>query len=200
MKTELEKRRLPEQKRSKNTLDNILTASKSIFAEKGMDVVSMSQISASAGVSKAALYRYFPNKQAIIKELAKQHFEQTRALLFGLFSQEGESFEELMVRGIRDYCRLHASSPFSMQLKAAIYADPMLSDLNLDDSEQNAQLLADFFCQVSPSLEHDITYLRSLLFIESLDGLIKILARMSEEKSEQLIAEFTRIFLSNILS
>lgn len=44
----------------------ILEAARGVFVEKGCDAASMQQIAKAAGVSAGNIYRYFPNKEALI--------------------------------------------------------------------------------------------------------------------------------------
>ncbi len=57
------------------TYRNILTKSAEIFALKGYEKASMREISAAAGVSLAAPYYYFKNKETILFQIQKKGFE-----------------------------------------------------------------------------------------------------------------------------
>ncbi|MFC7500779.1 helix-turn-helix domain-containing protein, partial [Nocardioides sp. GCM10030258] len=43
-------------------VERILDAAGGLFAERGVDVVAMSDIATAAGCSRATLYRYFPDR------------------------------------------------------------------------------------------------------------------------------------------
>ncbi|NJM72519.1 MAG: TetR/AcrR family transcriptional regulator [Scytonema sp. RU_4_4] len=66
-------RKLPQQDRSKVTVDAILTATARILTEEGYDKASTNRIAELAGVSIGSLYQYFPNKEALVAALAAQH-------------------------------------------------------------------------------------------------------------------------------
>lgn len=59
-------RKLPQQERSKVTVDAILIAAAHILTENGYDNASTNRIAERAGVSISSLYQYFPNKEAIM--------------------------------------------------------------------------------------------------------------------------------------
>ncbi|MFW6868952.1 TetR/AcrR family transcriptional regulator [Nocardioides sp. CPCC 206347] len=46
-------------------VERILDAAGGLFAERGVDVVAMSDIATAAGCSRATLYRYFPDRPAL---------------------------------------------------------------------------------------------------------------------------------------
>jgi AcrR family transcriptional regulator len=66
---DLSKKQTPVQKRSIDTLETILTATAALLGEVGIERLSTNLICARAGVTPPALYRYFPNKYAVLKEL-----------------------------------------------------------------------------------------------------------------------------------
>jgi|TARA_B110000444_G_scaffold256212_1_gene292114 AcrR family transcriptional regulator len=62
----------------------ILTASSKIFADVGFDRASMAQVAKECGSSKAALYHYFPSKNAILFAVLDQHLSQLTSHVLGL--------------------------------------------------------------------------------------------------------------------
>jgi len=63
-------RKLPAQERSRDTVNVILKAAAHIFMEKGYATGTTNHIAQKAGVSIGSLYQYFPNKDAILVNLA----------------------------------------------------------------------------------------------------------------------------------
>lgn len=66
-------RKLPQQDRSKVTVDAILTATARILTAEGYDRATTNRIAKLAGVSIGSLYQYFPSKEALVTSLAEQH-------------------------------------------------------------------------------------------------------------------------------
>ncbi|MDE1146803.1 MAG: TetR/AcrR family transcriptional regulator [Azospirillaceae bacterium] len=67
---DLSKKQTPVQKRSIDTLETILNVTAILLGEVGIERLSTNLICARAGLTPPALYRYFPNKYAVLKELA----------------------------------------------------------------------------------------------------------------------------------
>ncbi len=65
----LETKLRPRQKRSHSTYDAILEAAGELLAEVGVERLSTNLVCKRAGLTPPALYRYFPNKYALLKEL-----------------------------------------------------------------------------------------------------------------------------------
>lgn len=68
-----ELRNAPTQERSRKTLDAILTSADTLFAERGVSDTTVSQIAELAGVSIGSLYRFFPNKTALVAEYVRRY-------------------------------------------------------------------------------------------------------------------------------
>lgn len=66
-------RKLPQQDRSKVTVDAILTATARILTQEGYDRATTNRIAELAGVSIGSLYQYFPSKEALVISLAEHH-------------------------------------------------------------------------------------------------------------------------------
>lgn len=65
------------EKRATLRKDVILTAARAQFLEQGFSETSMDAIARAAGVSKATLYVYFENKEALFADLVESEFRTT---------------------------------------------------------------------------------------------------------------------------
>jgi AcrR family transcriptional regulator len=74
----LRPRKIPRQKRSAGTREQILEAAARVFVEHGHSAGTTNRIAEAAGLSIGSLYQYFPNKDAILLQLAQRHIEQGR--------------------------------------------------------------------------------------------------------------------------
>lgn len=74
-------RKVPTQPRSYVTVQRILDGAESALARIPLEYVTSTRIAREAGISVAALYRFFPNKQAVLDALATEHLKRIRELL-----------------------------------------------------------------------------------------------------------------------
>ena len=77
LKRSLEPRKRPVQKRSKTTVDEILSAAAQVFELRGYSAGTTNRIAERAGVSIGTLYQYFPSKEAIAVALLERHIVET---------------------------------------------------------------------------------------------------------------------------
>lgn len=66
-------RRRPRQQRSRAIVDSILEAGRRLLAESGESALTTNRIAERAGVSVGSLYRYFPNKEAVVAAICDVH-------------------------------------------------------------------------------------------------------------------------------
>ncbi len=109
----LQPRKLPSQARSAATVEAILQAAARVFERRGYAAGTTNRIAERAGVSIGTLYQYFPNKDAILVALARDHLaEGTAALqphLEGLST--GASFDEVLPGIVDAMVSMHAAAP-----------------------------------------------------------------------------------------
>ena len=68
----LEPRKQPRQERSSKVVDRILDAALTLTREQGTKTPTTLAIARRAGLSVGSLYQYFPNKEAILLDLARR--------------------------------------------------------------------------------------------------------------------------------
>ena len=72
----------PSRRRGKDTFEAILTTAGELLAEVGFERLTTNLVCQRAGLTPPALYRYFPNKYALLKELAHRLMDaQDKAVL-----------------------------------------------------------------------------------------------------------------------
>ncbi len=74
-------RKVPTQRRSQQTVQRILDGAESALGRIPLEFVTANRIAKEAGMSVAALYRFFPNKQAVLDAMAMEHVKRIRGCL-----------------------------------------------------------------------------------------------------------------------
>lgn len=76
----LELRKQPSQTRSKAMVDTILDATARVLVERGYAKTNTNIVAELAGISVGSLYRYYPNKNALINALQERHVGKMLAI------------------------------------------------------------------------------------------------------------------------
>jgi AcrR family transcriptional regulator len=71
---------VPRQARSRETLTRLLDAAEAVLAGSGLDAATVPAIAQRAGLSVGAVYRRFPDKDALLREVYFRMFARMRAL------------------------------------------------------------------------------------------------------------------------
>jgi AcrR family transcriptional regulator len=92
------------------TRQSLLDAARSLLVSRSMDALSVDEIVARADVARGTFYNYFPDKDALERELASK----TRARIEGEIERVNEGVRDSAQRIARAFCsvlRLSISSP-----------------------------------------------------------------------------------------
>jgi len=113
-------RRLPKQRRARQTVDAVLDAVVWVLKREGFKAVTTNRLAEVAGVSIGSVYQYFPDKQAIFVALHQRHIEQIdRMVESKLIEHAASSLEELMRAMIEAMVDAHSADPELYELLAS---------------------------------------------------------------------------------
>src|ERR1700743_3757779 len=85
MKKALRPRKTPQQARSRQTREDILQAAAHLLNRKAFGEVSTNHIAKKTGISVGTLYKYYPNKDAILADLSLRFMKRDAELFSRIF-------------------------------------------------------------------------------------------------------------------
>ncbi|MCG8673245.1 MAG: TetR/AcrR family transcriptional regulator [Pseudomonadales bacterium] len=185
-------RRKPTQDRSREKYDLIVNAAKSLIGERGNDSVSVREIAKVAGVAPSSIYQYFPDKNAIVTAIVEGYFDQIEAMILS-FTDQAKSVEDLaksMEVAVDYYYQMFLQEPALTTIWASMQANPILRDLDTEDSIKNANLFADKLCELKPDTDHQAAFDASLLLIQMVGITIRMTLTMQDQVGLRLLEEF----------
>lgn len=122
-------RAVPKQERSRATHERILQESALLLDEVGADAFNTNLLAGRAALSPRAIYRYFPNKWAILQALAeraRQHEREWVGDLSALSPQD--DWHKALDRAIFDYYAAASKEVGYRALRAAAESSPILRE------------------------------------------------------------------------
>ncbi len=119
-------RKQPQQERSRATVEKILAAGAQVLAEEGLTATT-DRIARRAGVSVGSLYQYFPNKGALVLELARRHMNESVDQL-GHALRPGRPGNEWLPEAVSVVASLHDEGDLHRVLYDYAASTPDLSD------------------------------------------------------------------------
>lgn len=84
---ELLEKNKPQQERAKRTYEAILSAAAALLVEVGIERISTNLVAERAGITVPALYRYFPNKYAVLHALGAVLMDKQNAVFQKWFDE-----------------------------------------------------------------------------------------------------------------
>jgi len=93
-------RKTPQQRRAQNSMDVVLEAAAQLLETIGEDGFNTNAIAERAGVSIGTVYRYFPDKQSILRALAARETEAHRKAVMAILEDgsPGVAQDRAMIR------------------------------------------------------------------------------------------------------
>ncbi|AZE83451.1 Transcriptional regulator, AcrR family [Pseudomonas orientalis] len=149
----------PAQQRSTETYERILVATAQTLCDVGIERLSTNLVCECAGLTPPALYRYFPNKYALLTVLGERLLEKQNDLIDQwitpqLLSGPPEALEAALAELILDTYRVTQATLGGMWILKGLRAVPALEHVRLDShrkvSAAQAQILAAIFPQADP--------------------------------------------------
>lgn len=192
-------RRQPQQARSIERVNHILNVADEVFSEMGFEAATTIEIAARAKISVGSLYRFFPDKVAILKALAACYLEQLHQVIAKLHTPEAvhlplamyvdranDAFNQFFIEhpGFRSvFVHSHGASSEVLAMQALV-------------DHQIAEQLAAFYALRDPNLQPEECELMALVTVAMVSKLHVLSLSRDEGFRERVMAETKKLTLS----
>lgn len=159
MEPAVELRTVPVQRRSADRMEALLDAAAQLIDEGGIDAVTTTAVAYRSGSSVGVLYRYFPNIDALLRQLAQRNLvTYLEAVREGsdMTPDQPWSSWDLTLDAFVKLCR---SEPSFRRLRFG----ELITDRFLSDSEPNNVVIARHFAEMV-SETHSVPVTKDMLF------------------------------------
>lgn len=135
---DLEAKSRPSRRNGINTFEAILAATGELLAEVGFERLTTNLVCERAGLTPPALYRYFPNKYALLTELTRRLMDAQDEVVFAWMESGGAHWTTLAaaveshIRLQKDIITVTRAFPGGLWLLRAIRAMPPLQDVRAE--------------------------------------------------------------------
>ena len=168
---ELDRKRAPTQTRALETCERILDAAANLLGEVGIERLSTNLICERAGLSPPALYRYYPNKYAVLAELGVRLMMSQNDLLEqwatpATLRLPAAKFEARIRQLFLDTLEITRKAIAGEWITRALRAVPSLAPVRIESHEHVTGLLVAAFALAYPQVPQARVRLVSRLAIE----------------------------------
>ncbi|KTT33261.1 TetR/AcrR family transcriptional regulator [Pseudomonas rhizoryzae] len=170
----------PSQQRAAETYERILAAAAEVLCEVGIERLSTNLVCECAGLTPPALYRYFPNKYALLEELGRRLLEKQNAQIApwidpALLAGPLEPVEEALTGLLLDTYRVTAETPGGMWILKALRAVPSLEHVRLDSHRRVAAQQAELLRVILPTVPAEEIAQVSRIVVELIHSTVELL-------------------------
>ena len=141
---QLSPRRRPSQERSRDRVERILDATASLLSEMPVEKITTAAIADKAGVPIGSVYQYFPNKLAVLAQLARRVMEEVDLKTASLIAEDFGvlPWDQAIDRAIDATMQGYSEQPGYVQLLLSIRPTPEFGAITDESNERVAAMLA----------------------------------------------------------
>jgi len=195
---ELLEKNKPQQERAKRTYEAILYAAAELLVEVGVERISTNIIAQKAGITVPALYRYFPNKYAVLSALGASCMDKQNAVFqFWLDQYSGQSSPELL---LGDFYSLLSHTydvtqgqVSGLQVVQALRAVAPLRDVRLASRRLISSRFATVIAELLGRKVDELLITRARLTIDSAFTIVEMAMEEPSVPTERLLREGARM-------
>ncbi|MDF1687760.1 MAG: TetR/AcrR family transcriptional regulator [Parvibaculaceae bacterium] len=195
--------RKPAQARAKARVERILDAAVSLIAEKGSEAMRMSEVASHAGVPIGSLYQYFPDKAALLLELAQIYNKRIRAQIGAMLEtiQSQEDIVPILSDLLDGYYQMFLEEPVARDIWCGTQAHKSLEWCDIEDSRLNGALVFESLKQFYPKSTWPDLKTRSFLVMQLTGAAVRLAIALEPEEGRLVMKSYagllSREFLSN---
>jgi AcrR family transcriptional regulator len=192
-------RRVPQQSRSQRRIDLVLDTAAELFAEVGYESATTNAIADRAGISIGSLYRYFPDKDAILRALANRYYEQVHALYGEVFTGDlaSMSLPALIDQLLDPFLSMYTTYPIYCHLLLGADVSTDIATASSAMEQEIIERTADIFRRVAPGLGAQRAKLVATVCKAQVKALISLVTSSCDKKfQKQVTAEVKRMLLA----
>jgi AcrR family transcriptional regulator len=190
-KPSLAMKKPPSQQRSAETFERILEVAARTLADVGIDRLSTNLICERAGLTPPALYRYFPNKYAVLCELGLRLMARQNELIPRWITREALSGSEQTLQPalqglLLDTYRVTRETVAGLWITRALRAVPALAKVRVESHAEVTQMQIALLSAIFPQADTNELRLVSRIATELLYAAVEMLFEERSLDSESV--------------
>ncbi len=195
----LEPRRRPAGPRARKTVERILASTAGLLDEVGFDELTTNLIAQRADVNVASLYKYFPNKYAVLTALAEKMRDEQLELLSERLRPQGDWRGELEAL-LDSYVELFLSRPGFAELAVVLSSSPSLRGVDEASLAAEARVIAERVVAYGIEGTRADREAIARVMLEAARGVLPLVRRAAPAGRRRLMRELRRMLEAYLAS
>lgn len=167
---DLNLKKRPLQKRAQITYDKLLNVAALLLEAEGVERISTNMIAEHANVTVPALYRYFPNKYALLRALADKLSESQLVTVHKWIASLNHSHLSHLIDGVHNLMShlvaITAEQPGSLAVMRASSAVPILRERRLIANRNLTNLICEWMAPKAPHISTEKIWTKVRMSVE----------------------------------
>ncbi|MBN1427267.1 MAG: TetR/AcrR family transcriptional regulator [Anaerolineae bacterium] len=192
-------RSVPQQSRSQERVDSILGTAADLFTEVGYEAATTNAIAERAGISIGTLYRYFADKDAILRALAARYHREEQALFDQVFTDDVGylPLPVLLDRLIDPFLDLYCGCPVYAHILLGTDVSADIAAASQEIEQEVIERLADIMQKVAPQIDARQARLTAVICKSAVKSLISLRSSSNDEDFRvQITSEIKQMLLA----
>lgn len=195
-------RKRPQQERSIQRVDAILSVAAALIAEKGVSAMKMTELAAVATVPIGSVYQYFPDKAAIVRALLDRHSSRIQQKVGGAFAAVTSLDHAIeLVCGMIDwYYREYRNDPAYLGVWLGTDIDRDILQLNMQHSNRVAEIFLESIRPFLPAKSRIDLDARTQLFSHLIGASVRFAIMSDDEMAKRMLHEWKQVIRATLLA
>lgn len=187
--------RKPAQARAKARVEALLEAAVFLIAQKGSEAMRMSDVASKAGVPIGSLYQYFPDKAALLLELAQIYNLRIRAQIGSMLAmvQTRDDIVPLMNDLLEGYYQMFVEEPVARDIWCGTQAHKSLQWCDIEDSRLNGDLVFESLKRFYPREKWSELKTSSFLIMQLTGAAVRLAITLEPEESRAVMDSYATL-------
>lgn len=172
--------RQPAQRRATDTYERILDVTAQTLADVGIERLSTNLVCERAELSPPALYRYFPNKYALLSELGKRLMQRQNERIGHwiappVFERDAQPLAAALEGLILDTYEVTRETIGGVWIMRAMRAVPALQQIRLDSHAEVTRSQAELLATLFPTVDFEEIKIACRVVVELIYATVELL-------------------------
>ena len=191
---DLEPKNKPRQKRAIETYERVLDVTARLLEEEGVERISTNLIAEKADVTPPTLYRYFPNKYAVLRALGDRLMQEQNQVFERFLTDAGDRIEAQIdgtYENLMETLRVTEQHPGGLSIMRALRAVPTLQQVRLASHHQVTDEWVEHLSTLLPNIPKHELWIKARLTVDIGYAAIEMAMEEQELASETVLNEAT---------
>ncbi|MBB6482823.1 TetR/AcrR family transcriptional regulator [Rhizobium lusitanum] len=195
-------RKRPQQERSIQRVDAILSAAATLIAEKGVSAMKMTELAVVAAIPIGSVYQYFPDKGAIVRALLDRHAKLIQEKVEEAFSSVTSLDHAIeLVCGMIDwYYSEFRGDPAYLGVWLGTDIDKDILQLNILHSNRVAEIFLTCIQPFLPAESRIDLKARTQLFSHLIGASVRFAIMSDEGMAKRMLGEWKQVIRTTLLA